>query len=148
MQNPVTKHRQALSGVQLSSGISQPRLRLGYMDDDNDRGGEIKGLVFKTVHYQGLSCSKLNILGQPVPQLVVQHDIQQRGVNLHIAVVLDEAQFAEFIQKSAHARPRGADHLCKRCLIYFRNDRFWSSLFAEICHERQRSREALLARIE
>ena len=38
-----------------------------------------------------------------VRQLVVQHNIQQRRVNLHIAVVFDEAQFAEFIHKSAYS---------------------------------------------
>ena len=43
----------------------------------------------------------------------MQHNIQQRRVNLHVAVVLDEAQLAEFIHKSVHPRPRGADHLCQ-----------------------------------
>jgi len=37
---------------------------------------------------------------EPPPLLVAQHDIQQGRVNLHVTVVFDETQFAEFIQSS------------------------------------------------
>jgi hypothetical protein len=51
--------------------------------------------------------------------LLVQHDTQERSVDLKAAVVLDETQLAEFVHKEIDARARGADHLCQRLLRHF-----------------------------
>ena len=56
--------------------------------------------------------------------------------------------FAKFVHEQAHARPRGANHLCERLLADFRYDRLWPSLLAEICHQQKQPRQTLLARIE
>ena len=42
--------------------------------------------------------------------LVVQDDIQQRTVDLQLAVVLDEAQFPESVHEKADSRTSRADH--------------------------------------
>jgi hypothetical protein len=42
--------------------------------------------------------------------LVVQDDIQQRTVDLQLAVVLDEAQFPESVHEKADSRGSCADH--------------------------------------
>jgi hypothetical protein len=49
---------------------------------------------------------------------VVQHDAQQRTVNLEreVAAIFDEAELLEFVQKEVHARARRADHLRERFL--------------------------------
>ena len=108
-------------------------------------GLEVHGLRMESPGEESQPFRGFSVDGWPVNcSLVAQHNIQQGGVNLHVAVVLDEAQFAEFIHKSIYARSRGADHLCQGCLTYFRNDRFWTFLFAKICHEKKRSRETLL----
>jgi hypothetical protein len=49
---------------------------------------------------------------------------EQGVMNFQRSVVLDKSQLTKFIHESAHARPRGADHLGKSFLAYFRYDRF------------------------
>jgi hypothetical protein len=41
--------------------------------------------------------------------LVVENDIQQETVDLHVAVVRNEAQLPKFVLGNGHARPRRAD---------------------------------------
>ena len=55
-------------------------------------------------------------------RLIVQHDAQQRTVDFHGAVVLDEAQFPKLVHELADTRPRGSDHLRERLLTDLRND--------------------------
>jgi hypothetical protein len=42
---------------------------------------------------------------------IVEDHVEQSGVNLQIAVVLEEAELAELVHEGAHARPRRADCL-------------------------------------
>ena len=43
----------------------------------------------------------------------MQRHVQQGIVKLQCPVVRDETELAELVHELAHARPRGADHLCK-----------------------------------
>ena len=65
-------------------------------------------------------------------RLIVQHDAQQRAVDFHGAVVLDEAQFPKLVHKLAHSGPRGADHLRERLLTNLRDNRLRFSFLAKI----------------
>src|SRR5580692_10685615 len=44
-------------------------------------------------------------------RLVVEDQVQQRGVDLDAAIVLDQAELAELVHEEADARARRADHL-------------------------------------
>ena len=50
--------------------------------------------------------------------------------------------------KIAHARARCTDHLGQHFLSEFSHNRLWPAFFAEIREEKEKSGEALLARIE
>src|SRR6266498_4152646 len=65
-------------------------------------------------------------------RLIVQDDAQQRAVDDHIAVVLDEAQLPKLVHEKADPRPRGADQVRQRLLADFRNDRLRPPFLAEI----------------
>jgi hypothetical protein len=79
-------------------------------------------------------CSKQPCHRQDVWRLVVQNNIQQRTVDLHIAIVFDKSQLSEFVHEMAYAGPRGANHLRKRLLTDFRYDRLRRSFLAKPCH--------------
>jgi hypothetical protein len=53
-------------------------------------------------------------------------------MDMQAAVVVDEAQLSEFIQKETHPGPGSADHLGKRFLTDFRNYRLWLPFFAKV----------------
>jgi hypothetical protein len=61
----------------------------------------------------------LEVLASVTVALLVQHDIQQRSVDLKPAVVLNETQLPEFVHEEIHSRARGADYLRQRFLRYF-----------------------------
>ena len=60
--------------------------------------------------------------------LVVENDIQEGAVHVQPAVVVNEAQFAEFIHEAAHAEVCGADHHGKRFLTDLRDQQPSASL--------------------
>ncbi len=68
----------------------------------------------------------------PDLRLIVENDAQQRAVDDHIAVVLDEAQLPKLVHEKADTRPRGADQVRQRLLADFRNDRLRPAFLAEI----------------
>ena len=80
--------------------------------------------------------------------LVEQNNVQQGIVNLDFSVVFDKTQFAEFVHEKAHARSSRADHLRQRFLTERSHDRLRPAFLAEICKEKQKSGEALFARIK
>src|SRR5271168_5412334 len=71
--------------------------------------------------------------------LFVEDDGQQGFVDLDSAVVLDEAEFPEFIHEEIHAGTRGADHFGKRFLGYLRKSTVRLILFAVACEQKKGS---------
>src|ERR1700738_39371 len=65
-------------------------------------------------------------------RLVPQHSIQQRSVNLDLAVVVDVALFPEFVHEKTYPGTRGADHFRQRLLTEGDRDRLFAVLLAEI----------------
>jgi hypothetical protein len=53
----------------------------------------------------------------------VQEDVEEGTVDAQVAIVVDEAQLAELIQKKTHPGPRRANHLGQRLLTDLRNHR-------------------------
>ena len=64
--------------------------------------------------------------------LVVEDHIEEGAVDMYAAVVLNEAELAEPIEKETHTRARSANHLGERCLANFRNDRVRFPFFAKV----------------
>src|SRR4029079_1704282 len=52
-------------------------------------------------------------------RVIVQNYIQERVMDLQIAVVFDETQLAEFVHEEVHTQASGADHLGKSGLADF-----------------------------
>jgi len=69
-------------------------------------------------------------------------------VDLDAAVVIDQAQFSKFVHEETHPRPGRSDHLRKRLLTDFCDDRLRPAFLAEIRQQQKRPRQAFLARIE
>lgn len=65
---------------------------------------------------------------------VVENDTEEGTVHVQPAVVVNEAQLAEPIQKETDAGARGADHLGERFLADLRNDRLRLTLLPEVGH--------------
>src|SRR3954469_1691287 len=80
--------------------------------------------------------------------LFLQDHVQQRFVNFELSVVFDETQLAELVHEKAHAGSGRADHLCQHFLTVLSDDRLRTAFLAEICKEKEKSGEALFARIE
>ena len=89
----------------------------------------------------------LNVVSSNL-RIIVQNDTQQRAVDLQVAIVIDEAQFPEFVHEMAHARTRRADHFSECLLADFRDDSLGFSLLAKIGQYQESPCQALLARIE
>jgi hypothetical protein len=69
-------------------------------------------------------------------------------MDLNAPVVVNKAQFPEFIHEETHTGPRGANHFSKRFLADFRDHGFRYSFLAEICQQQEEARETLFAGIE
>jgi hypothetical protein len=80
--------------------------------------------------------------------LFLQNHVQQRFVNFELSIVFDQTQLAELVHKKTHAGSGRADHLRQHFLTVLSDDRFRTAFLAEICKEKEKSGEALLARIE
>src|ERR1043166_9857976 len=64
------------------------------------------------------------------------------------SIVLDEAELAKLVPEHADARPRGPDHLRERLLANLRYDGLGLTLLAEVRHQKEHSRQTLLAGVE
>ena len=53
--------------------------------------------------------------------LLVEHDVEQRTVNLQPAVIVNEAQLSESIHEEVNSCPSRTDHFRQSFLAYFRN---------------------------
>src|SRR5580704_11262255 len=84
-------------------------------------------------------------------RLLVQNDIQQRAVDFDAvfdaAVVFNEAELAKFVHEETDARPRRSDHLGKRLLADFGDNRLRLGFLAEIRQQQEHAGKPFLARI-
>ena len=80
--------------------------------------------------------------------LVPQDSVQQRTVNLDLAVVVDVPLFPEFVHEKTDPGTRGADHFRQRLLAEGDRDRLFAMLLAEIRQQQKQAREASFAGIE
>ena len=69
-------------------------------------------------------------------------------MDTHAAIVVNESQLSELIQKKIHPAPRGADHLGEHFLTDLRNHWLRFSLFAKVGQQQEHPRQSLLARIK
>src|ERR1700686_4346542 len=76
-------------------------------------------------------------------RIIMENDIQQGAMDLKVAVVIDEAQLAEFIHEEAHPRSRRADHFRQHFLADLGNDRLRLTLLAEICQDKKHPGQTL-----
>src|SRR6202022_4013827 len=79
---------------------------------------------------------------------VMQDHAQQRAVNLHVAVIIDEAKLTKFAHEIADTRSGGADHLGQSLLADRRYDPLGLPLLAEIRKDEKQARQAFFARIK
>jgi BarA-like signal transduction histidine kinase len=69
-------------------------------------------------------------------------------MDFQLSVVFDKTQFAESVHEKTHARSGRADHLRQCFLAKLSHDRLRPTFLAEICKQKEKSSEALFARIE
>ena len=70
---------------------------------------------------------------------VVQDDVEEGAVDAQVAIVVDEAQLSELIQKEIHPRARRADHLGERLLTDLRHHLFGLPFFAKVGQQQEHS---------
>ena len=80
--------------------------------------------------------------------LLVQHNRQQRLINLDFSVVLDKSQVPEFVHEEVNPRSRSSYHACQRLLGNFQKDAVRLFLFPVARQKQQGARQALFTRIE
>src|SRR6476661_2049584 len=78
----------------------------------------------------------------------VQNDIEQRGVDFDLAVVVNQAQFSKFVHKKAHAGARRTNHLRERLLADLGEDWLGSTVLTKIREKQEGPRQPLLAGVE
>ena len=81
-------------------------------------------------------------------QLLMQDRVQQRSMNLYLAVVADKTQLPEFIHERTNPGSRRANHLCQGPLIEICIDRLRATLLAEVGEKEKKTRQSLLSGIE
>src|ERR1700730_9291544 len=81
-------------------------------------------------------------------RLVVQNDIQQRTVDFDASVVVNKTQFSKFVHEKTHAGPGRSDHLRKRLLADFREDRLRFLFLAKVRQQQEQAGKTFLTRIE
>jgi hypothetical protein len=106
-----------------------------------------RAAVYELLTYKILVCTNCFIprfdLG-----LLVQNHVQQGTMDLQSSIVFDKTQLAELVHEKAYARSGRADHLRQHFLTELSHDRLRPAFLAEICKEKEKSGEALFARIE
>src|SRR5260370_8002984 len=90
-------------------------------------------LMSNIAHFRsGHTNGKPELLVLMYLRLVPQNSIQQRSVNLDLAVVVDVALFPEFVHEKTYPGTRGADHFRQRFLAEGDRDRRFAVLLAQI----------------
>ncbi len=80
--------------------------------------------------------------------LLVQDNAQEGIIDVDLAVVLDEAQFPEFVHEKIDPGPRRANHLRQHLLRYFGQHLLRMALRAIAREQQERARQAFLGRVE
>src|SRR6266481_9213526 len=80
--------------------------------------------------------------------LLVQDNAQEGIIDVDLAVVLDEAQFPEFVHEKIDPGPRRANHLRQHLLRYFGQHLLRMALRAIAREQQESARQAFLARVE
>src|SRR6267154_2047480 len=80
--------------------------------------------------------------------LLVKDNTQEGIVDVDLAVVLDEAQFPEFVHEKIDPGPRGANHLRQHLLRYFGKHLLRMASRAVVREQQQSARQPLLAGVE
>jgi hypothetical protein len=81
-------------------------------------------------------------------RLVVQNDIQQLTVDFDAAVVVNKSQFSKFVHEETYPGSRRSDHLRKRLLADFREDRLRFLVLAKVRQQQEQPGKTFLTRIE
>src|ERR1700729_4136135 len=81
-------------------------------------------------------------------RLLIQNRVQQRTMDLDLAVITDEAQFSEFVHEGTPARSRRSHHPPQRPLIELCIDGLRATLLAEIGEQQKQACKPLLTGIE
>src|SRR5436190_5346893 len=85
---------------------------------------------------------------QAANRLVVENYAEQRGVDLEIAVVVDEPEISELVHEEIDARARRPDHFGKGLLRDLRYSPFRSLLVAVPRQQQERPRQPLFTGVE
>jgi hypothetical protein len=80
--------------------------------------------------------------------LLVQDNTQEGIVDVDLAVVLDEAQFPEFVHEKIDPGPRRANHLRQHLLRYFGKHLLRMALRATAREQQESARQPFLAGVE
>jgi hypothetical protein len=81
-------------------------------------------------------------------ELIVEHDVKQRAVDLQPAIVVNEAQFSEPVHEKTDSRTSGADHLCQGLLTYLWNNALRHTVLAKMSEQKKNARQSLFTRIK
>ena len=79
---------------------------------------------------------------------VVKDDVKQRGMNLHLSIVFDEAEPPEFVQKKANPGSGCPNHIRQGRLRDIGNYGLWLSFLTKISQQQENPRQAFLTGIE
>ena len=81
-------------------------------------------------------------------RLVVEDDVEEGTVHVHLTVVVNEAKFPELIHEETDAGTRRPDHLGEHFLTDLRDHRLRLAFFPKVGHQQEDPRQPLLAGIE
>src|ERR1700758_160424 len=73
-------------------------------------------------------------------RFVIQDCVQERIMNLNLAVIGNEAELAKLVHKKADTGARGSDHFCQGLLADMGRDRLRGTFLAEICQKQEKAR--------
>lgn len=83
-----------------------------------------------------LKCSTPSSSHDTGAWIVMEYDVEQRVMNVNVAVVVDQAELAKLVHEQTHSRPGGPDHFGECALAYFYFCGFGFSFRGEIARRR------------
>jgi len=112
-------------------------MRMSHHQEQNQKPHPLKNQAPKGAPLARESCCSL-----------VKDNTQEGIVDVDLAVVLDEAQFPEFVHEKIDPGPRGANHLRQHLLRYFGKHLLRMASRAVVREQQQSARQPLLAGVE